>query len=116
MEIGIEVAHEVDFGRYTLSLDGASSPMVLSSLEQPGRDPCRPSWHVCATQHPMRSGDPEWIHRAQGAGVCARLMQGERVDAVEAQDRIGRWEATDEQTQPFGESIPCLGFGRGGRI
>jgi hypothetical protein len=40
----------------------------------------------------MRRGDPERILRAQRAGIFGRLTQSERVNELDAEHWIARWE------------------------
>ena len=40
----------------------------------------------------MRRGDPERIYQAQRAGIFARLTQSERLDELDAEHWISRWE------------------------
>jgi hypothetical protein len=44
----------------------------------------------------MRRGDPERIYQAQRAGIFGRLTQSERVNALQAEDWISRWETHAE--------------------
>ena len=45
-----------------------------------------------------RRGDPERIYEAQRAGIYARLTQSERVELLEAEHWIARWERHAEAT------------------
>ncbi len=45
-----------------------------------------------------RRGDPERIYQAQRAGIFARLVQNERVDELDAEHWIARWEREAEAT------------------
>jgi hypothetical protein len=44
----------------------------------------------------MRRGDPERKHIAQRAGIFARLAQNERLDELEGEHLIRRWEREAE--------------------
>jgi len=43
-----------------------------------------------------RRGDPELIYRAQRAGIFRRLMDQERVNELQAEHLIARWEREAE--------------------
>ncbi len=45
-----------------------------------------------------RRGDPERIYHAQRAGIFARLTQNERVNELDAEHWISRWEREAEAT------------------
>lgn len=47
-----------------------------------------------------RRGDPERIYQAQRAGIFARLTQNERLDQLDAEHWIGRWERHAEANRP----------------
>jgi hypothetical protein len=55
----------------------------------------------------MRRGDPERIYQAQRAGIFARLTQSERVDELDAEQWISRWERHAELE---GLSRELIGF------
>jgi hypothetical protein len=44
----------------------------------------------------MRGGDPERIYQAQRAGIFARLRDAERVNELDAEHWISRWEREAE--------------------
>ncbi|MGZ8438510.1 MAG: hypothetical protein ACXWXR_08220 [Candidatus Limnocylindrales bacterium] len=54
-----------------------------------------------------RRGDPERIYQAQRAGIFARLTQGERLNALQAEDWISRWE---RHAEAEGLSRSTVGF------
>jgi hypothetical protein len=43
-----------------------------------------------------RRGDPQKIYQAQRAGVFMRLVQSERLDQLDAEHWISRWEREAE--------------------
>jgi hypothetical protein len=43
-----------------------------------------------------RRGDPERIYQAQRAGIFQRLVEGERVNVLDAEHWIARWEREAE--------------------
>jgi hypothetical protein len=45
-----------------------------------------------------RSSHPDRIHAAQRAGVIARLTQNERVNEIEAERLVARWEREAERS------------------
>ena len=45
-----------------------------------------------------RRGDPDRTYQAQRAGVLARLTQNERVEELDAEHWIARWEREAEAT------------------
>ena len=47
-----------------------------------------------------RRGDPERIYQAQRAGIFARLVQSERVNELDAEHWISRWEREAEVNGP----------------
>ncbi len=47
-----------------------------------------------------RHRDPERIYQAQRAGIFARLTQNERVDQLDVEHWIGRWEREAETNGP----------------
>jgi hypothetical protein len=55
----------------------------------------------------MRRGDPERIYQAQRAGIFARLTPSERVDELDAEHWITRWE---RHAEAEGLSRSLVGF------
>jgi hypothetical protein len=47
-----------------------------------------------------RRGDPERIYQAQRAGVFMRLVNAERLDQLDAEHWISRWEREAEANGP----------------
>jgi hypothetical protein len=47
-----------------------------------------------------RRGDPKRIYEAQRAGVFMRLVQSERLDVLDAEHWIARWEGEAEVNGP----------------
>jgi hypothetical protein len=59
-----------------------------------------------------RRRDPERIYQAQRAGIFARLTQNERVDELDAEHWISRWErqAEAEGIEPRGHAFWDAGW------
>ena len=55
----------------------------------------------------MRRGNPERIYQAQRAGIFARLTQQERVNELDAEHWISRWE---REAGSRGLSQTSIGF------
>jgi hypothetical protein len=47
-----------------------------------------------------RRGDPERIYQAQRAGIFRRLVDAERLDELDAEHWIARWERETEANGP----------------
>ena len=56
-----------------------------------------------------RRGDPERIYQAQRAGVVIRLVSAERLDRLDAEHWIARWEREVESTGREGRFDGLLG-------
>ena len=63
-----------------------------------------------------RRGDPECIYQAQRYGVFMRLTQNERLDQLDAEHWISRWEREAEATgQHEGRRASGMPHGGGSR-
>lgn len=55
----------------------------------------------------MRRGDPERIYQAHRTGIFARLTQNERLDELDAEHWLSRWE---REAQAQGTARTTVGF------